>query len=131
MIPEKKSIKRFKTARQADVVIIIAGYSHQNEGEYLPFPKKGGDRDFLTLSRHDERLIQAICLNNPNTIVVLIGGSAMITEAWRAKVPAILMAWYPGMEGGHAIADILFGKINPGGKLPCRFSPIDPPSSRV
>jgi beta-glucosidase len=52
---------------------------------------------------------------------VLIGGSAIITEAWRDSVPALLMAWYPGMEGGHAIADILFGKVNPSGKLPCGF----------
>ncbi len=58
---------------------------------------------------------------NPLTVVVLIGGSAIVTENWRHRVPAIMMAWYPGMEGGHAIADILFGKVNPGGRLPCVF----------
>jgi beta-glucosidase len=50
-----------------------------------------------------------------------MGGSAIITEAWREKVPAILMAWYAGMEGGNALADILFGKVNPCAKLPCVF----------
>jgi beta-glucosidase len=55
----------------------------------------------------------------PNTVVVLMGGSAIITEAWRGRVPAVLMAWYPGMEGGHAVADVLFGAANPSGRLPC------------
>ena len=58
---------------------------------------------------------------NPNKIVVMMGGSAIITEFWRQQVPAILMTWYPGMQGGYALADILFGKVNPSGKLPCVF----------
>ena len=58
---------------------------------------------------------------NPNTAVVLYGGSAFITEAWRDKVGAILAAWYPGMEGGHALAGILFGDDIPGGRLPCSW----------
>ena len=45
----------------------------------------------------------------------------MIIEAWRARVPAILMLWYPGMEGGHALADVLLGRVNPSGRLPCAF----------
>ena len=50
-----------------------------------------------------------------------MGGSAIVTEAWRHRVCAIVMAWYPGMEGGHALADILFGKVNPSAKLPTLF----------
>ena len=114
-----------QTARQADLVIIVAGYTFKDEGEYVQgmlfFPPKGGDRDSLTLKPHDEALIQAVVGANPNTIVVMMSGSAVITESWRERVPAILMAWYPGMEGGHALADILFGKVNPSGKLPCVF----------
>lgn len=117
------------TARQVDLVVVVAGYTHLEEGEYIPrlliWPPKGGDRDRLTLLPHDEALIQALAKANPNTAVVLVGGSAMITEAWREKVPTILMAWYAGMEGGHALADLLFGNVNPSGKLPCSFPKSD------
>ena len=69
-----------------------------------------------------KRLIQAVAAANPRTVVAMMGGSAIITENWREQVPAILMLWYPGMEGGHAFADILLGKVNPSGKLPCVFA---------
>ncbi len=105
--------------RKADTAIVIVGYTHKDEGEYMF--TKGGDRDALTLKPHDEALILQAVAANPKTVVVLMGGSAIITEAWREKVPALLMAWYPGMEGGHALADILLGKANPSGKLPCAF----------
>jgi beta-glucosidase len=78
----------------------------------------GGDRDQLTLRPQDEALIQAVAAVNPRTIVAIMSGSAVIMESWRKAVSAILMLWYPGMEGGHALADILFGKVNPSGKLP-------------
>jgi beta-glucosidase len=79
---------------------------------------KGGDRQSLTLHRGDEALISAVASANPRTAVVVIGGSAIIMEAWRHQVPAIVMAWYPGMEGGRAIADVLTGAQEPGGRLP-------------
>jgi beta-glucosidase len=82
----------------------------------------GGDRKLLTLHPEDEALIHAVAASNPRTVVAMMGGSAIITENWRRQVPAILMLWYPGMEGGHAFADILLGKINPSGKLPCVFA---------
>ncbi|MFO7558965.1 MAG: glycoside hydrolase family 3 C-terminal domain-containing protein [Desulfobacterales bacterium] len=110
-----------KTVCNADAVIVVVGYTHRQEGEYIPFSPNGGDRDSLSLTRHDEALIQAVSARNSNTVVILVGGSAIITESWRDGIPAILMAWYPGMEGGNAIADVLFGDVNPSGKLPCSF----------
>lgn len=86
----------------------------EEEGGFPP----GGDRDQLTLRPDDEALIQAIAAANPKTIVAVMGGSAVIMEHWRDRVPAILMLWYPGMEGGHALAGILSGQVNPSGKLP-------------
>lgn len=79
---------------------------------------RGGDRESLTLHAPDEKLISAVASANPRTAVVVIGGSAITMEAWRHEVPAILMAWYPGMEGGRALADLLTGKEEPGGRLP-------------
>lgn len=78
----------------------------------------GGDRDSLSLKPHDITLIQRVGRVNPNTAVVLVGGSAILTKEWDAHAPAILYGWYAGMEGGNALARILFGDVNPSGKLP-------------
>ncbi len=118
----KKIEEAVRVAAEADVAIIVAGYTHRDEGEYVEAPFSfGGDRVLLTLDPHDEALIQAVAAANPHTVVVMVGGSAIITETWRHQIPAILMAWYSGMEGGRALADILFGKQNPSGRLPCIF----------
>jgi beta-glucosidase len=144
------------SAQGADAVVCVVGYTHHDEGEYVPpdimaqlaalYPPPspeeqplmeamkqtaatpqeagfgvGGDRSSLTLHAEDEALIQAIAAANPRTIVAIMAGSAVITEAWRAQVPAILMLWYPGMEGGNAFADVLLGRVNPSGKLPLTF----------
>ena len=82
---------------------------------------EGGDRVSLTLSAQDEALIQAVAAANPRVVVAMMTGSAVITEAWRKQVPAILVMWYPGMEGGRAFADLLLGRANPSGRLPCIF----------
>jgi beta-glucosidase len=78
----------------------------------------GGDRAHLALRAGDEALIARVAAANPRTIVVVIAGSAVEMEAWRKIAPAIVLAWYPGMEGGHAIADVLLGRVEPGGRLP-------------
>jgi beta-glucosidase len=78
----------------------------------------GGDRASLDLSPADQALIRAAAAANPATVVVLMGGSAILVEAWHEAVPAIVMLWYPGMEGGRALADILLGRVDPTGRLP-------------
>ncbi|MFX0036363.1 MAG: beta-glucosidase [Candidatus Hermodarchaeota archaeon] len=114
-----------KLAKEADVAIIVVGLNYKDEGEYIKEFRLGGDRDSLSLHDKDIKLIKTIKSENENSIVVLIGGSAIIMEEWKDRVPAILMAWYSGVEGGNALAKILFGDVNPGGKLPFTI-PKDP-----
>ena len=116
-----------RTAAGADAAIIITGYNYLDEGEYIQIKNDtsqrqksgvGGDRLSLTLHPEDEKLISEISGVNKNCVVGMIGGGAIIVENWKDKVPAIIMLWYPGMEGGDAFARVLFGEVNPGGKLP-------------
>lgn len=86
---------------------------------------RGGDRSSLDLRPSDESLIHAVVAANPRTVVVLISGSAILTETWRDRVPALLLAWYGGMEGGRALAGVLTGSEEPGGRLPFVL-PTDP-----
>ncbi|MBM3639122.1 MAG: family 3 glycosyl hydrolase [Actinobacteria bacterium] len=78
----------------------------------------GGDRTSLRLRDDDVALIRAVAEHQPRTIVVIVAGSAVVMEEWRHDVPAILMSWYSGMEGGYALADVLLGVVNPSGRLP-------------
>jgi beta-glucosidase len=97
----------------ADVTVVAAGFNDLTEGE-------GQDRTF-TLPWGQDALIEAVAHANPHTIVTLTGGGGMDTRRWLAHVPALLHVYYPGQEGGTAIAEILFGKHNPEGKLPVSF----------
>lgn len=115
-----KSVERAsRIASQSDACVIVAGMSWKDEGEYIA--SSGGDRKSLELHPADVELIHAVASANKNCALVLEGGSAIITENVRAVVPAMLMAWYPGMAGGSAIADVIFGTVNPSGKLPITF----------
>jgi beta-glucosidase len=106
-------------AQSVDAVVLMVGYTYKDEGEYIPHITKGlGDRINLGLRENEIKLINAVSKVNQKCVVVLIGGSAILMEEWRTRVPVILMAWYSGMEGGNALADILFGAVNPSGKLP-------------
>ncbi len=78
----------------------------------------GGDRVSLSLRPVDEEVIRAVAAANPSTVVALVAAGAVLTEDWRAAVPAVLMLWYAGMEGGHALGDVLTGAHNPSGRLP-------------
>lgn len=80
--------------------------------------KMGGDRRDLRLHPDDVSLIQAVSAVNVRTIVVVIGGGTVVVDPWDTDVAAILMVWYPGMEGGAAIANMLLGDAEPGGRLP-------------
>lgn len=104
-------------AKAADVVIYVGGLNHKNG-----FDSEGGDRKNLELPAGQDKLLKKIVRANPRTVVVLIGGGAVeMDDAWLSRVPALLYAWYPGMEGGNAVANVLFGDVNPSGKLPCTF----------
>lgn len=100
-------------ASQSDVAIVFAGMPTGYESE-------GRDRPNMDLPGPQTELIEAVAQANPNTIVVLNAG-APVTMPWLDRVPAVLEAYYPGMEGGNAIANILLGTVNPSGKLPVTF----------
>lgn len=103
-----------ETAAKTDAAIVFVGISWQFEGE-------GVDRTELGLPREQNELIREVVAANPNTIVVLINGTPVLMDEWLDRVPAVVEAWYPGQEGGHAIARVLFGEVNPSGKLPVTF----------
>lgn len=151
-------------ARQADVAVVVVGYTKADEGEFIgdagtshlrdlmpgpddselaaafaqvlaadtepyqhPAPDStgsglgfatGGDRTSLRLHPADEALILAVATANPRTVVAVVAGSAVLFDAWDHAVPALVQAWYSGMEGGHALADILLGRAEPTGRLP-------------
>ncbi|WP_231687897.1 glycoside hydrolase family 3 C-terminal domain-containing protein [Bacillus sp. FJAT-27251] len=109
-------------AKTVDAVVFIVGYDHDDEGESITNEdadlQAGGDRKNLGLHDKDIELIKTVGPVNKNSVAVLIGGNMIMIEEWKKDVSAILMAYYPGMEGGTAIAKTLFGDVNPGGKLP-------------
>ncbi len=78
----------------------------------------GGDRSDLRLHGEDIALIRAVAAANPRTVVIVIGGGTVVVDPWDRDVAAVLMAWYPGMEGGRALADILLGDAEPAGRMP-------------
>jgi beta-glucosidase len=155
-------------AAAADLAIVFAGCTFEDEGEFTgavspelfalmpPVPDAGvwgrlaeasasgrgmalgGDRRSLRLRAEDEALIREAASVQPRTVVVLLGGSAFVVEPWIETVAATLHAWYPGMEGGHAIADVLLGAVNPSGRLPfavptyeSQLPPFDPDAKQV
>src|SRR6266446_5448231 len=99
--------------RDYEVAIIAAGFDDGTEGE-------GADRSFA-LPNLQDALIRNVAEKNPRTAVVLFSGGNVDMSSWLDKVPVLLQAWYPGQEGGRALATVLAGDINPSGKLPVTF----------
>ncbi|TDG13444.1 glycosyl hydrolase [Seongchinamella unica] len=99
----------------ADAAIVVVGLGHRLGGD-----SEVKDRPHMDLPPEQDALVRKTLATNPNTVVVVVSGSPLAMP-WADDVPAILMAWYPGMEGGRAIADTLFGEVNPAGKLPVTF----------
>lgn len=116
----RKPARAAALARQCDAVIVAAGLRGSDEGEYMP-GMGGGDRRVLELPQRQIDLIEAVADANARSSVVLFGGSAIACGDWRERIGALLMAWYPGMYGGQALAEILAGRVNPGGRLPLSF----------
>ena len=100
-------------AAKADVVVVAAGFDPETESE-------GADRTFK-LPPGQAELIQEMSAANKNTIVVMTSGGSADMNTWVDRVPVLLEAWYPGQEGGTALAEILFGEVNPSGRLPVTF----------
>jgi beta-glucosidase len=98
-------------AKQSDIVIVVAGIE---EGEFR-------DRSSLKLPGRQEELILAIAAAGKPVVVVLVGGSAVTMSNWINQVQGIVDVWYPGEAGGIAVADVLFGRVNPAGRLPVTF----------
>jgi beta-glucosidase len=98
-------------ARRSAVAVVVAGIE---EGEFR-------DRSFLALPGHQEELISAVAATGTPVVVVLVGGSAITMSHWLDRVAAVIDVWYPGEAGGQAVAEVLFGDVNPAGRLPITF----------
>ncbi len=139
---EETDLEQISSAAAAvDSVVVVVGYTAEEEGEYVPGDialdpdvqaaveeatdvqrsnnfAVGGDRRLLTLPSAQVSMIKAACEQNDNVTVVMISGSAVVITEWVDQAAAVLHGFYMGMEGGHALADILFGAVSPSGKLP-------------
>jgi len=109
-------VEIIETPSEADITIIFAGLNHEHGMD-----AEGEDKKFFELPLEQIELIKRTVKQNPRTIVVLINGSPMAMDDWINSVPSVIEAWYGGMEVGTAIANVLFGDVNPSGKLTLTF----------
>jgi len=113
-----------EAAKKAEVAVVVGGWTH-GYGNYSwtdnAYDAEGTDKTDMNLPFGQDRLIQEVVKANPRTVVVLMGGGPVDMTAWVDQVPAVVEAWYGGSEGGAALAEILFGLVNPSGKLPVTF----------
>ncbi len=126
-----------EAARAAEAAVVVVGYTADDEGEFIPGDislgevdlgpdansrkrsrPRGGDRAWLRLPDAQVELIRAVAAANPRTVVVVVAGSAVVMSEWSDQTAAVLQTFYSGMEGGNALAALLFGEVSPSGKLP-------------
>lgn len=108
----KKQIgEAVKAAESSDIAVMVAGI---HEGEFQ-------DRGLLSLPGKQIEMIEAVCSAGKPTVVLLVGGSAILFDKWGEKVDGVMQLWYPGDKGGKAVAEVLFGDYSPSGKLPITF----------
>lgn len=126
--PVKESENPFeeavKVAKESEQVILVLGISARLEGEEMRVTEPGflgGDRTDINLPARQQALMEAVAATGKPMVVVLLSGSALAVNWANANINAIVQAWYPGEEGGAAIADVLFGDYNPAGRLPVTF----------
>jgi beta-glucosidase len=112
-VPDDLIDRAAAAAAEADAAVVVVGLDDKWEGE-------GGDRVDMELPGRQAELVLEVAAANPNTVVVVNAGSPVAMD-WLDRVPAVLEVWYPGQELGNALADVLFGEVNPSGKLPTSF----------
>ncbi len=116
-----------RISAEADITIVVLGLSQKLEGEegqQEGTPEgviSGGDRETIDLPGEQQALLEAVAATGTPVVLVLLNGSALAINWADEHLPAILEAWYPGQSGGRAVAEALFGDVNPGGKLPVTF----------
>ena len=113
-----------EAARAADVVVFVGGLTGDVEGEEMrvPYPGfAGGDRTDIGLPATQQKLLLALHATGKPVVFVVMSGSALAVNWAQQNLPAIVAAWYPGQQGGNAIADVLFGDVSPAGRLPVTF----------
>ncbi|AIQ48635.1 glycoside hydrolase [Paenibacillus sp. FSL R7-0273] len=118
---DSKMQEAVNLAQKSDVAVVVVR-TYESEGYY--------DRSDLDLPNNQDRLISEVAAANPNTVVVSMSGRAVEMDGWQNKVKSIVQAWFTGQEQGDAIARVLFGDVNPSGKLPVTF-PVNEDSTPV
>ena len=116
--------KAVKAANEADAVVLVLGLSQRLEGEEMRIKIEGfdgGDRTNLNLPVLQEQLLEAITSTGKPVVVVLMNGGALSVNKAQEKASAVILAGYPGQQGGNAVADVLFGDYNPAGRLPVTY----------
>jgi beta-glucosidase len=121
---ERLQAEAIAAARQADVVIAAMGIAPSLEGEEMKTSAEGfsgGDRTEIGLPRVQQQLLEKLAATRKPVVLVLLSGGPVAVPWAVERLPAIVQLWYPGQAGGTALADVLFGDVNPGGRLPVTF----------